>query len=102
MKFPFRPLSPAVLFLFAMNLSFAQQPPAQPAPDKGAEKPKEEKKPPAPEEKIVQTKHSIKIGGPEIEYTASAVAILFKPLDRTPTTSLLFRYSTHDPSNPPH
>jgi len=52
-------LGSAVLFFLGMNLSFAQQ---QPPQDKAGEKPKEEKKPPTPEEKIVQTKHSLKIG----------------------------------------
>src|SRR6267378_1347637 len=60
----------ATLLFLGMNPSLAQpQPPAQ---DKAAEKPKEEKKPPTPEEKIVQTKHSLKVGGQEIKYTATA------------------------------
>ncbi len=96
MKFPFRPLSAAVLFLFVTNLSFAQQPPAQPATDKAAEKPKEEKKPPAPEEKIVQTKHSIKIGGQEIKYTATAGTILLKLEDGTPKASIFYVSYTKD------
>jgi len=51
MKSPIRYLSAAALLLFGMNLSIAQQPPAQPAPDKAAEKPKEEKKPPTPKKR---------------------------------------------------
>jgi len=51
MKSPFRCLSAATLFLFGMNLSVAQQQPP-PAPDKAAEKPKDEKKPLVPEEKF--------------------------------------------------
>jgi len=96
MKFPFRHLSAAILFLFVANRSFAQQPPAQPATDKGAEKPKEEKKPPAPEEKIVQTKHSIKIGGQEIKYTATAGTILLKLEDGTPKASIFYVAYTKD------
>jgi carboxypeptidase C (cathepsin A) len=96
MKFPFRHLSAAILFLFVANRSFAQQPPAQPATDKGAEKPKEEKKPPAPEEKIVQTKHSIKIGGQEIKYTATAGTILLKLEDGTPKASIFYVSYTKD------
>src|SRR5258708_23392125 len=84
-------LSSAVLLLFAVNLCFAQQPP-QPAPEKPAEKPaeksKEEKKP--PEEKIVQTKHSVKIGGQEIKYTATAGTILLKLGDGTPKASIFY------------
>src|SRR5258708_31796911 len=71
MKSPIRYSSAALLFLLGMSVSFAQQQ-SPSAPDKPAEKPKEEKKPPTPEEKIVQTKHSLKIGGQEIEYTADA------------------------------
>src|SRR6266851_578670 len=96
MKFPFRHLSAAILFLFVTNRSFAQQPPAQPATDKGAEKPKEEKKPPAPEEKIVQTKHSLKIGGQEIKYTATAGTILLKLEDGTPKASIFYVAYTKD------
>ncbi len=96
MKFPFRHLSAAILFLFVANRSFAQQPPAQPATDKGAEKPKEEKKPPAPEEKIIQTKHSIKIGGQEIKYTATAGTILLKLEDGTPKASIFYVSYTKD------
>src|SRR5439155_18660416 len=52
MKSPIRFLGSATLLLLGVNLGFAQQPP-QLASDKTAEKPKEEKKPPTPEEKIV-------------------------------------------------
>ncbi len=89
MKSPIRYLSAVTLFLFGMNLSFAQQQP-QPSPDKAAEKPKEEKKPPVPEEKIVQTKHSLKIGGQEIKYTATAGTILLKLEDGTPKASIFY------------
>ena len=89
-------LGTAVLFLLGMNLGSAQQPP-QPVPEKAAEKPKEEKKPPAPEEKIVQTKHSLKIGGQEIKYTATAGTILLKLEDGTPKASIFYvAYSKDD------
>ncbi len=96
MKSTIRYLSAAALLLFGMNLSIAQQPPAQPAPDKAAEKPKEEKKPPTPEEKIVQTKHSLKIGGQEIKYTATAGTILLKLEDGTPKASIFYVAYTKD------
>src|SRR5882757_10060849 len=96
MKSPIRYLSAAALLLFGMNLSIAQQPLAQPAPDKAAEKPKEEKKPPTPEEKIVQTKHSLKIGGQEIKYTATAGTILLKLEDGTPKASIFYVAYTKD------
>src|SRR6267378_5363607 len=87
MKPLMRFLGTAALSFMGMNPGFAQQPP-QPAPEKTAEKPKEEKKPPAPEEKIVQTKHSLKIGGQEIKYTATAGTILLKLEDGTPKASI--------------
>src|SRR5260370_2819509 len=71
MKSPIRFLGSAAVLLLGLNLSFAQQQPT-PSQDKAGEKPKEEKKPPAPEEKIVQTKHSLTISGQEIEYTATS------------------------------
>src|SRR5260370_21340486 len=95
MKSPFRCLSAATLFLFGMNLSVAQQQ-QPPQPDKAAEKPKDEKKPPAPEEKIVQTKHSLKIGGQEIKYTATAGTILLKLEDGTPRASIFYVAYTKD------
>ncbi len=88
MKSAIRYLCAAALFLFGMNLCFAQQP--APPPDKAAEKPKEEKKPPAPEEKVVQTKHTLKIGGQEIKYTATAGTILLKLEDGTPKASIFY------------
>src|SRR6266851_4989995 len=84
----------ATLFLFGMNLCFAQQP--APTPDKAAEKPKEEKKPPVPEEKVVQTKHSLKISGQEIKYTATAGTILLKLEDGTPKASIFYVAYTKD------
>src|SRR6266446_4052803 len=97
MKSPIRFLSFALLLLPGASLCLAQQPP-QPAPEKPAEKPaeksKEEKKP--PEEKIVQTKHSIKIGGQEIKYTATAGTILLKLEDGTPKASIFYVSYTKD------
>jgi len=99
MKSPLRSLSAVTLLVFGVNLSFAQQQPAQPATDKAAEKPKEEKKPPAPEEKIVQTKHSLKIGGQEIKYTATAGTFLLKLEDGTPKASIFYVAYTKDDVN---
>ncbi len=95
MKSPIRFLSSAVLLLFGVNAGFAQQSP-QSAPEKAAEKPKEEKKPPVPEEKIIQTKHSVKIGGQEIKYTATAGTILLKLEDGTPKASIFYVAYTKD------
>ncbi len=95
MKQPIRFLGTAALLFLGINVSFAQPPP-QAAPEKTPEKPKEEKKPPAPEEKIVQTKHSLKIGGQEIKYTATAGTILLKLEDGTPKASIFYVAYTKD------
>src|SRR5438552_11698492 len=95
MKCLIRFLGSAALLFLGMSLSLAQQQPT-PALDKAAEKPKDEKKPPAPEEKIVQTKHSVKIGGQEIKYTATAGTILLKLEDGTPKASIFYVAYTKD------
>jgi carboxypeptidase C (cathepsin A) len=100
MRYPVQLFSCAA-FLFAANLCSAhpQQPQAQ--AEKPAEKPKEEKKPPVPEEKSVPTKHSLKIGGQEIKYTATAGTILLKLEDGTPKASIFFvAYTKDDVSDP--
>src|SRR5258708_38741080 len=84
--------------LLGTNLCFAQQQP-QPSPEKTTEKPKEEKKPPTPKEKIVQTKHSLKIGGQEIKDTATAGTILLKRQDGTPKARIFYLAYTKDDSS---
>ena len=71
-----RPLvfSAVLFFCGSFRAASAQQPKPEQA---GQEKPKEEKKP-APEEKVVQTKHSARIGGAEVKYTATAGTMLLK------------------------
>ncbi len=62
--------------------------------EKTGEKPKDEKKP--PEEKVVQTKHTLRIGAQEIKYTASAGTILLKLEDGTPKASVFYIAYTKD------
>src|SRR2546421_12351875 len=88
-------LCSVALLLLGANLGFAQQQ-QPPQPEKPAEKPKEEKKTPAPEEKIVQTKHSLKVGGQEIKSTATAGTILLKLEDGTPKASIFYVAYTKD------
>ena len=72
----------------------AEKPGEQKAKD---EKPKEEKKtPPPPEEKVVQTKHSFRLGGQEIKYTATAGTTLLKLEDGTPKASIFYIAYTKD------
>jgi len=76
----------------------AQQPGGEKAADKSAdkagEKPKEDKK--APEDKSVQTKHSVRIGGQEVKYTATAGTMVLKLEDGTPKASVFFVAYTKD------
>jgi carboxypeptidase C (cathepsin A) len=67
----------------------AQQPSGEKPADKAGEKPKEEKKP-APEDKTVQTKHAVRIGGQEIKYTATAGMMVMKLEDGTPKASVFY------------
>jgi carboxypeptidase C (cathepsin A) len=101
MNRPYFFLSATVLLLLCANAASAQQAAQNPA-EKPSEKPKEEKKtPPAPEEKIVQSKHSLRIGGPEIKYTATAGTILLKLEDGTPKASIFYvAYTKDDVSDP--
>ena len=73
----------------------AQHPPGGEKPADTGEKPKEEKKP-APEDKTVQTKHSLRIGGQEVKYTATAGTIVLKLEDGTPKASVFFVAYTKD------
>ena len=74
----------------------AEKPAAKPD-EKQGEKPKEEKKtPPPPEEKTVLTKHSAKIGGQEIKYTATTGTIILKMEDGTPKASVFYVAYTRD------
>jgi carboxypeptidase C (cathepsin A) len=78
------------------NLVHAQKPEtsAQKPAEKTAEKPKDEKK--QPEEKVVQTKHSIRLGGQDIKYTAAAGTMLRKLEDGTPKASVFYIACTKD------
>ena len=68
--------------------------PADKAGDKASEKPKDEKKP--PEDKSVPTKHSVRIGGQEVRYTATAGTMVLKLEDGTPKASVFYVAYTKD------
>ena len=87
--------------LLTTSLCVAQQPQPEKPGEKPAEKPKDEKKPAVPEEKNVPTKHSLKIGGQEIKYTATAGTMLLKLEDGTPKASIFYvAYTKDDVSDP--
>src|SRR5262249_45102067 len=64
--------------------------------DKSGDKKEEKKDEKKPEEKMVQTKHTIKIGGQELRYTASAGTLLLKLEDGTPKASVFYIAYTRD------
>jgi carboxypeptidase C (cathepsin A) len=69
----------------------AREPAHPPASSEAAApRAKEENKPPVPEEKTSQTKHTIQIGGQEVKYTATAGTMLLKKEDGTPTASIFY------------
>jgi carboxypeptidase C (cathepsin A) len=70
-----------------------EEKPAEKAAGKTEEKNKEKKE---PEEKVVQTKHSVRIGGQEIKYTATAGTIILKLEDGTPKASVFYIAYTKD------
>ena len=84
-----------ILLMVAGIPASAQKVEEKPA-DKPAEKPKDEKKPATPEEKVVQTKHTVRVGGQEIKYTATAGTILLKLEDGTPKASVFYVAYTRD------
>jgi len=92
-----------MLLAVAPGAARAQKPEEKPAEKPGekppAEKPKEEKKP-VPEDKTVQTKHTLRIGGQEIKYTATAGTMVLKLEDGTPKASVFYiAYSKDDVSD---
>ena len=96
-------LSCVALILFGTSFTFAQQPvpsaPPVPKPgEKTAEAPKEAEKktPPVPEDKVVQTKHSARIGGQEIKYTATAGMLVMKDEEGKPKASVFYMAYTRD------
>ena len=93
----------AAVFCFCASFALAQQPGGEKAADKSAdktgEKGKEDKK--APEDKNVMTKHSVKIGGQEVKYTATAGTMVLKLEDGTPKASVFYvAYTKDDVADP--
>src|SRR5260221_14745763 len=88
----------AAVFCFRVSFAMAQQPGGEKAADKSAdkagEKAKEDKK--APEDKNVMTKHSVKIGGQEGKYTATAGKEGRKVEDGTPKAGGFYGGYTKD------
>jgi carboxypeptidase C (cathepsin A) len=78
------------------NTSPQSAPPAgkEAAKEAGKEKTKE------PEEKLVQTEHSIKIAGQEIKYKATAGTILLRDEDDKPTASIFYIAYTREDGSP--
>jgi carboxypeptidase C (cathepsin A) len=74
-----------------------QAPPAAPQPKPDAAKPET---PPAVKEETAVTRHSLRIGGQTIDYTATAGTIVLKKEDGTPRASLFYiAYTKNDPGD---
>ena len=91
-----RRIFPLIALILSGSAVAAAQQPSQ-TQQAQPEKPKEEKKtPPPPEEKSVPSKHSIRVGGQEIKYTATAGTLLLKLEDGTPKASIFYIAYTKD------
>jgi carboxypeptidase C (cathepsin A) len=78
-----------VWILALAALTYAQPQPAPAKPD--AAKPSEPAKPaPPPKEETSVTKHSIRMGGQQIDYTATAGTFVLKREDGTPRASMFY------------
>jgi carboxypeptidase C (cathepsin A) len=90
----------ATLTLFGSFSLFAQQngqAPGEKPGDKAADKAKDEKKAPLPlEDKISQTKHSARIGGQEIKYTATAGTMVMKTEEGEAKATIFYVAYTRD------
>ncbi|HEX5760056.1 MAG TPA: peptidase S10 [Thermoanaerobaculia bacterium] len=78
----------------------AAQPPAAAPP---ADKPPAGEKPPpkpAPEERTSKTRHTARIGGQEVRYTATAGTLVLKAEDGTPQASIFHISYTRDGEDP--
>jgi carboxypeptidase C (cathepsin A) len=98
MKFRSVGLLCAGLVLWGGVRSSAQQnaqAPGEKPGEKAADKSKEEKKAPL-EDKVVQTKHSARIGGQEIKYTATAGTIVMKTEEGDPKATVFYIAYTRD------
>jgi carboxypeptidase C (cathepsin A) len=90
----------ALLFSMCVGTCAGAQKPedksAEKPAEKSGEKPEKAKDEKKQEEKIVQTKHSVRIGGQEIKYTATAGTILLKTEDGTAKASVFYVAYTKD------
>ena len=90
----------AGLLFFGTLSAFAQQnaqAPAEKPGEKAAEKPKDDKKTPPPlEDKAVQTKHSARIGGQEIKYTATAGTTVMRTEEGDAKATIFYIAYTRD------
>ncbi len=68
-----------------------QQQQTPPAQERRADQREEQRRPAPPaEDKIVQTKHAIRIGGADIRYTANAGTMVLRAEDGTPRANIFF------------
>jgi carboxypeptidase C (cathepsin A) len=85
----------AAVCMMWTTAALAQQPPPAPAAEKAKDDKKDDKDK-KPEEKIVTSKHTVRIGAQEVRYTATAGTILLKEEDGTPKASIFYMAYTRD------
>ena len=76
--------------LFAAEVRSNAPPPSAAAADREPAKEAAKEKAKEPEEKLVQSEHSLTVGGQEIKYKASAGTILLRDEDDKPTASIFY------------
>ncbi|MFB3825563.1 MAG: S10 family peptidase [Bryobacteraceae bacterium] len=92
-------MKPILLISLAVAAALAQRPPRgerTPEPAAAPAPAAAERKTPPPEEKTSRTQHTVRIGGQEIKYTATAGTINLKKEDGTVTASIFYTAYTRD------
>ena len=88
------------LAVAALALTWTAAAAAQPAPPAPPANPAGETKKPAPEERQWVTRHSVRIAGRDVAYTATAGTMLLKEEDGTPKVSVFYVAYTKDGEDP--
>jgi len=78
-----------------------ERPPAGQSAPQGQAPPAQEKKTPPPEEKTSRTSGTVRIGGADIKYTATAATVNLKKEDGTPRASIFYIAYTRDDGGDP-
>ena len=92
--FPMKLRNPILLIAFAVSLAAQPQPAQEPA--QAAQPTPKPAEAPKPKDETSITRHSVRIGGQEIRYTATAGTLVLKKEDGTPRASIFYIAYTKD------